>query len=104
MNSIISLGSRPGLESWSGIEYQNLEIMILNRVFSMEIYSEVLPITLGVPFLKPRYSKNDLWTREMNNHEFNHVREGSRGKQNDRSPKNSSLVIWSSVYIVSGDG
>ena len=73
-------------------------------VFGMEVYSEVLPVNLGLPFLKPGHSKNDLWTGEMNNHESNHIREGSRGKRNVRSPKNSSLVIWSSIYIVSGDG
>ena len=71
--------------------------------FSTEVDSKSFPIDLEIPFLVSGHFKDDLRTRKANDHEFNHVREESRGKQNDRSPKNSSFVIWSSVYIVSGD-
>ena len=40
----------------------------------------------------------------MNDHEFNHVREGSKGERDDGGPTNSTFGVGGSVYIVGDDG
>ena len=43
------------------------------RVFGAQVNGEYFPVDLGVPFLEPGHSKNDLWIKEANDHKFNHV-------------------------------
>ena len=50
-------------------------------VFSVEVNGEYFPIDLGVPFLEPRHSKDNLGMKETDDHKFNHVSERSRGKE-----------------------
>ena len=40
----------------------------------------------------------------MNDHEFNHVREGSGGERDDRGPTNCSFGVGGSIYVVGNDG
>ena len=69
----------------------------------MKVDGEGFPVNPGIPFLKPKHSKNDLRARETNDHKFYHVSERSRGERDDRGPTNSSLGVWSSIYIVGCD-
>ena len=40
----------------------------------------------------------------MNDHEFNHVGEGSGGERDDGGPTNCTFGVGGSVYIVGDDG
>ena len=70
----------------------------------MKIDGKLSPIDLGVPFLEPGHTEDNLEVRESNDHEFDGVSEGSRSEGDNLCPTNGSLVVGGSINVISGNG
>ena len=70
----------------------------------MEINGKCSPINPGVPFLEPGHAKNNLGVRELNDHEFDCVSEGSRSEGDNHCPTNGSFVVGGSIDAISDNG
>ena len=70
----------------------------------MKINGKHSPIDLGIPFLEPGHAKDNLGTRELNDHEFDCVSEGSGSEGDNCCPMNGSPIVGGSINVISGNG